>query len=315
MHVAVYLLLVFPALAAVGARPIGDRLSPKLATWALTVAAAVLAIGSTAALAFLVLAGVAQLPISASIGHYSIPSWEQETVASLVVTVVAASLLAAATVSAGRGIARRTRALLAVAFETVRIPTDERVIVEHDDGAEAYAMPGPRGRIVVSTGMLAALDPFEQEVLLAHERAHLRHNHHLFVAVADSAAAANPLLRPLARAVGYQVERWADERAAAVTGNRTVAAVAVGKAALASAARRRRTPLPAFALGIGGRTRHALRSAGPIPRRVAALLAPPMGAAAAPVVASAIVLLAVGVCGLEAATDLEALLAALTPGP
>jgi hypothetical protein len=29
-------------------------------------------------------------------------------------------------------------------------------------------------------------------------------------------AAANPLLRPVATATGYTVERWADERAAAV---------------------------------------------------------------------------------------------------
>jgi hypothetical protein len=49
--------------------------------------------------------------------------------------------------------------------------------------------------------------------LLAYERAYLRGRHHWFTAAAEPAAAANPLLRPLARAVAFTIERWADEEA------------------------------------------------------------------------------------------------------
>src|SRR6185437_8548787 len=78
---------------------------------------------------------------------------------------------------------------------------------------EAYALPGAPGRIVVSGRLLDALDDRGQAALLAHEQAHLAARHHLFTTVAHLAAAANPLLLPVARAVDYTVERWADERA------------------------------------------------------------------------------------------------------
>jgi len=68
--------------------------------------------------------------------------------------------------------------------------------------------------------MLRALSGPERRVLLAHERAHAAWNHYLFTTAARLAAAANPLLRPLAAEVGYTVERWADERAASLTGDR-----------------------------------------------------------------------------------------------
>ncbi|MEV7027234.1 hypothetical protein AB0O00_34515, partial [Kitasatospora sp. NPDC093558] len=37
MRIAVYLPLLFPLLAALIARPVGERLPPRLATWLLTV--------------------------------------------------------------------------------------------------------------------------------------------------------------------------------------------------------------------------------------------------------------------------------------
>ena len=85
--------------------------------------------------------------------------------------------------------------------------------------------------------MLDALDPDERRVLLAHERAHARSHHYLFTALTYLAAAANPLLRPVAAAVTYTVERWADETAARDCGDRRLAARAIGKAALAAADR------------------------------------------------------------------------------
>ena len=45
-------------------------------------------------------------------------------------------------------------------------------MVVPDGTADAYAVPGWPGRIVVTAGMLDALNPDERRVLLAHERAH-----------------------------------------------------------------------------------------------------------------------------------------------
>ena len=96
-------------------------------------------------------------------------------------------------------------------------------------------------------------------MLLAHERAHAQSHHYLFTALTYLAAAANPLLRPVAAAVTYTVERWADETAARDCGDRRLAARAIGKAALASADRTTPRPRPPA----GGRDGH--RRATPSP--------------------------------------------------
>jgi len=154
--------------------------------------------------------------------------------------------------------------------------------------------------------MLGALSQDEREVLLAHERAHAAARHYLFTAVARLAAAANPLLRPVAAAVGYSVERWADEQAAAAAGSRPLAARTVAKAALAASAAPPRRPAPAAALAVVGPV--SARGAGPVPRRVAALLSPPPRRRLL-LLAAAIALVAVsGVSALEAARDLHGLI-------
>ncbi|WP_342781801.1 M48 family metalloprotease [Streptomyces griseofuscus] len=95
--------------------------------------------------------------------------------------------------------------------------------------------PGHRGRLVVFRGMLRCLGDREREALLAHERAYLRGRHHVFQSVWRLTSALNPLLRPVAVAGDFVLERWADEEAAERVGDRTVVAHAVGRAALASA--------------------------------------------------------------------------------
>jgi beta-lactamase regulating signal transducer with metallopeptidase domain len=96
--------------------------------------------------------------------------------------------------------------------------------------------------------MLRALPAAEREVLLAHEAAHLAKRHHLYLQLSRLAAAANPLLRPAARAVAQGVERWADEVAAEQVGDRRLAARALARAALARAAARRQGPAAALAV-------------------------------------------------------------------
>ena len=180
------------------------------------------------------------------------------------------------------------------------------MVVTDDEAADAYTLPGWPCRIVVTAGMMRALTAAERQVLLAHERTHAAWFHFLFTSAARVAAAANPLLRPVASAVGYTVERWADERAAAVTGNRPLAARAVARAALAASADpARRSPVAAVALGMAGRGRDR---PGPVPRRVAALLSPPPRPQLL-LLALAVLLVAVsGFSALEASRELHGLL-------
>jgi hypothetical protein len=171
--------------------------------------------------------------------------------------------------------------------------SDSDLIVLPDRLPDAYALPGGlfrggRDRIVVTAGMIQALPADEREVLLAHERAHLTGHHHRFLLLADLAVALHPLLRPLRDGAAYSLERWADESAAERVADRRLVARAVGRAALAGA-------------GAG-----ALRmAAGPVPRRVAALLE--CGAAPrrrrASLLAAAVL---AGALGLSLATALDA---------
>jgi Zn-dependent protease with chaperone function len=102
------------------------------------------------------------------------------------------------------------------------------------DAPHAFAVPGRPGRILVTRGMLTALDGDERRVVLAHERAHLQGRHHRLRAATEVCAAVNPMLIPVREAVAYLVERSADEHAATVTGSRELVARALAKAALAA---------------------------------------------------------------------------------
>ncbi len=121
------------------------------------------------------------------------------------------------------------------------------------DDPVAFAEPGAPGRVVVSTGALAALDEPERRALFAHEHAHLRHAHHRLLVLAQASAIALPLLYPLVRVVRYLLERWADEEAAVEIGSRKVLASAMARFALSSP---EVSPALGFAsLGVVGRVR------------------------------------------------------------
>ncbi|MFE1950876.1 M56 family metallopeptidase [Streptomyces sp. NPDC059524] len=310
MHIAVYLPLLLPLLAPLFARPLAERCEPRLATWLLTATSLVLGAASTLSLGALAVAGLLRLPFLAGLGHWSAGTAQRDDPIELSVSLAAGLLLGGAVVMAVRMLWRRARTLAAAAVEAACMPARDGVVVIEDDAPDAFALPGLPGRVVVSTGMLDTLDRTEHGILLAHERAHLAGHHYAFVALAQLGAAANPFLRPLARSVTYTVERWADERAAAATGDRGRVARAVGKAALASRPAARR-PLGA-ALGILGLARRTgIAAAGPVPRRVAALLAPPLGRHPLLAAATAAVLTAATLSSAEAAHDLHRLLEAV----
>jgi hypothetical protein len=150
----------------------------------------------------------------------------------LALAVVVVALLAAA----ARRAQRDVRDLLLAHGICRRLgPGTAGLIVLDDPVPDAYALAGFPGRIVVSTSMLRALSAAERRALLAHEESHLRHRHHLFVALSGLAAAANPALAPCARQVRLAIERWADEDAAACT-DRDTTAGALARAGSAAAA-------------------------------------------------------------------------------
>jgi Zn-dependent protease with chaperone function len=216
---------------------------------------------------------------------------------------------------------RRGRAIAAAHRHASSLPGAGQVVVTEDSAADAYTVPGWPCRIVITQGMLRALSAGERRVLLAHERSHAQGSHYLFTSVARLAAAANPLLRPVAAQAGYTVERWADERAAAQAGDRTLAARAIARAALATSAAPPGRDAAMTALGLitqegerradppgAGLPRADLHQAGQVPRRVAALLAPPPRLRLL-LLAAAIVLVAVsGAAALEAARNLHQLI-------
>jgi len=307
MSALVYLPLLVPVLAAAAARPLAARLEPRLATWLLTATTVALAAFSTAALALMTASVLARSPLLAALGDYSQPVLRRGDPVPALAGMAAALLLTAAAVAVAVVIRARARALAESYRRAASMAPDGRVVVVPGHSIEAYALPGSPGRIVVSGRLLDVLNDRGRAALLAHEHAHLAGRHHLFTTVAHLAAAANPLLLPVARAVDYTVERWADERAAAITGDRRLVASTIGQVALLTAPRPAR---PRATLAItGARARSvSLAWAGPVPRRVAALLAPPPRRQLTLLAIVAILILTAGASAVEAARDLHALL-------
>ena len=171
------------------------------------------------------------------------------------------------------------------------------VVVVDDASADAYTVAGIRGCVVISRRLLAELSAEERRVLTAHELSHLARRHHLYVHLADIAAAGNPLLTPVSAAVRLGVERWADEDAAAGIGDRRTAGLALARVALLRSALAKASPAGMAAPG-GGRVPVLGVGAMLVASRVQALLAPAPRSYAARVVAVVLLSLLVLVVGL-----------------
>ncbi|HEU5416385.1 MAG TPA: M56 family metallopeptidase [Streptosporangiaceae bacterium] len=249
------------------AAPVLSRcLAPRLAAPLLTLLALATSLATGIVLCLAAFIAVARLPLAARLGQWSTeplqagqpgPGW------GVLAGAVASILLAAAVVFAARAIRDLARAARACreldpdagaragggvpagagagpgVRDRVRamisaVTGAGRVIITEDERPLAYAVPLPAGAIVVSTGMLRLLSAAERRAILAHESAHLRQCHALYVLLADLAARANPLLRPLAAQVRLATELAADERAADEVGDRRVVARALARASLAA---------------------------------------------------------------------------------
>lgn len=263
MRIDVYLPLLLSLLLAAISPQVARRLAPAPAACTLVASGVVTAVASVWGLVLLAGTLLGDTPPVTEEArehrlHIADPVPEVIAVAAVAALVLAAFRLwqvLRARSRTGRALRRISRAH----------PGGTELIVADSPAAEAFAVPGPPRRILVTTAMLRALDASERRVLLSHERAHLQHRHARLSAAVAVAAAVNPLLAPVRDTVDFLLERWADEQAARVVGDRHTAARALARAALAAHERR-----GAGALAFSDRS---------VTRRVAALqCAPPPNA-------------------------------------
>jgi hypothetical protein len=229
------------------------RLSPRAAVPLLTLLALATSLATGIVLCLAAFSALARQPDVAAVGGWSraaVRPWNQLPVSWGILAAAAAAVLLAGALGyltlAGRELVRAGRVCRGLDIGP------DRLVITRDDcptayTVPAYTVPARAGAIVVSTGMLKLLPADERRALLAHEAAHLRHHHASYLLLARLAAAANPLLRPLARNVRLAVELWADQVAADEVGGGRIVAQALARASLAAAAPSRR---PTLALAI-----------------------------------------------------------------
>ena len=271
MTVNVYFPLLAALVLGITGPTLCRRLPPAVATVLLTAAALVTALTSLVSLALLTGFVILRVPEVAAEGRLSDAVLVHGPVSPLAGAVAGIALLALVPFAVRAGIrlwresARTYR--LAKAFSA----HPASIAVIQDPRAQAFAVPGIPSlpghaaiptRIVATDSLLRTLDEGQRRAMFAHEQAHLRRRHHLYLLVANFAAVANPLLWRLPDAVTEATERWADEDAAAAVGDREVLARALGRAALSNLPR----TVPAMAQAHVGKRVRALM-APPPPRR------------------------------------------------
>lgn len=208
------------------------RLPPRHATWLISIGAVVSALSAVAVLCLLGAVLVGQLPDLAGIGHWSSTTLRAHSPTEPDIGALAALAALASGVAVAFVGTRQALAVLAAYRASRGMPTEGELVVIDAAQPSAVAVPGRPGRVVVTRSLLALLSPDERRVLLAHERAHLHAGHHWHRSAVALAIAANPLLLPLAGAIAYATERWADELAATELGNRRRTAGALARIAL-----------------------------------------------------------------------------------
>jgi Zn-dependent protease with chaperone function len=237
-------------LLALTARGLARRLNPAVAAPLLTLTALAISLATGIVLSLAGFTVLARIPLVATLGGWPddrLHAWTQlPTGWAIAAAALAGGLLASALVYLARVGWDLTRAHRACRL----LPrAGDQFMITPEDHPTAFTLPVPLrgGAIVVSAGMLRLLPADERRALLAHESAHLRRYHTGYVLLASLAAAANPLLRPVARQVRLAVELWADQLAAREVGDGLVVARALARASLAAS---RPAPASGFRLAV-----------------------------------------------------------------
>ncbi|WP_051062770.1 M56 family metallopeptidase [Ilumatobacter nonamiensis] len=246
--VALPLVVTF-AIAAVGSR-ILERLRPSTAARSSTILLTAVSVATVPTLWLIGLSGLAHLGLQNPVVEWCrhlLPTYRP------VGAVVGLASLAVAVI----GTVRAVRVLRL--HRRVRCADTSPLEIVDTDEVYAYTLPGPAATIAVSTGLRAALDADELDIVMAHEQVHARHRHDRYKLLGLLASALVPPTRRMAARLDYHLERWADEEALENTGaERRLAARTIAKVALAGSG-------PTLALGIAG---HGVAA------RASALLAP-----------------------------------------
>lgn len=272
MDPTIYLPLAASGLLCLFGARLGRWLPPATAVWLLSLTALVTALATGFVLSIAGFVVLAQVPGVAAFGHWSPHDLPMSGTVPTAAGVLAGLTVLVLLASCLHRTARTARDLATAAILCKRLgPSAARLVVVDDPRADAFALPGFSGKVVVTRAMLKALSAEERRVLLAHEMAHLRQRHHVYIVIAELAASANPLMRPLADAVRTAAERAADEMAADEVADRRLTARALARAGLARAATRSANcgAIPAAALAavnasVADRARALL---GPPPKR------------------------------------------------
>jgi Zn-dependent protease with chaperone function len=252
--------LVVALAIVVLATSVHRRLPPRLAARFVVVALVVVALAAIPTTLVIAVAFLAHAPVvgigfewcAQAIGlHGSMPAW---------IGVPAVALVLIGTV--------RTVRLLHQ-HRQLRVDDAHPVHIAHSHSPYAVTLPGSAGQIVISTAMVELLDEAEQRIVVAHERAHARYRHDRYLLVSELVAAALPPLRALSKRVSYSIERWADEAAAKVCGDRQLVAITLGRVALQAGP----PTVAGFAgLGVASRMNALLQPPVQLPGRRAVLL-------------------------------------------
>jgi Zn-dependent protease with chaperone function len=299
MGVAVYVPLLVALLLGLGARPLAHLLPPATAARALTGTAVLVAASTSFVLGVLAFTLLGTLPPVAALGRWSVTALAAANPVPQLVAGIACAAVLVLGVSGVSAVLQRYRALAVARALCLSLGGEPgQLVVLDDDHDDVYALPGARGRIVASRSLLACLPADERRALLAHEAAHLHHRHHRYRTAVELAAAVNPLLRPVATAVRFATERWADEDAAIATGDRRVVAQALARVGL------RRQEGRSIRV-VGWRTAALDAADSAVVARVRALLRPPPRRHPAALLVLAVLLTVTGVATFDAQRGAE----------
>lgn len=303
MRLDIYVPVLVAVLFGLTVRPMAGLVPPVAGVRVLVGTGVCCALGWVWSLGLLAWTGLAQLQTVAGIGGWSTAVLRAGDPVPAPVAYACGGLLLAVTAAFSLATTRRVRAVWTTSRLGHRLGQDAaELVVLPDLGVEAFALPalGRRGgRIVVSAGMLRALDVEERRVLFAHERAHLTGAHHWWLLTSQLCAAANPVLARMPAAVEYLLERAADEAAATAVGDRRLAARALARAGLAL------LHAPGAGVSAGGIALGNATTA--VQSRVAALLTPPPPARRWLLAAVLLTVAAAAVAAVDAGRDLEQL--------
>lgn len=240
----------------------------------------------------------------AIIEHYETPVGVWPGILGLAVVAGLASMLV---VTTGRSFLRkrRVRRSQLASLRLVGHPHPDGFTVIDHQVPVAYCLPGGSGTVVLSSAALKLLDPRERELVLAHERSHLRARHDLALAYSDALARTFPWVPLFAVAhdhVATLLEMAADDAAAGARDRRrlAVALVALGTGV------RPETALAASNTALLQRVRRLTTISASTPRgtgfllstTAALVLSAPLGLALAPAIEAA----ATDCCTLATAT-------------